>query len=337
MKIKHQTLITLILLLFGMSFTLSACSKNKAIVEIDSTKLTLEDFLYDIYLIEQERDNWNKDYKEILDTDYWDYSYEGITMEQLSKDTIMTRIVMHEILATQAKKEGYALSEIEHANVEEDVDKLLTSLSKEQLKHMNRDVLIKSFSKIALGDKYYMAVIDDYKVNEEAIRSTINPDEYREFITECLYAPTAKVSNQKITPFGEEEIKKAYDKIKDITYLIQGGVDFDKVLGQVDGIIHYERSFIISDNTAEKEYKEAAKELDNGEYSDAISTPFGYYIIHMLDNNSSKRYEQAVQSTIIEEKAAQFMIYYDDLMQEYDININSKYWDSIKLGSIISE
>jgi parvulin-like peptidyl-prolyl isomerase len=181
-----------------------------------------------------------------------------------------------------------------------------------------------------------MAVIDDYEVNEESIRSTINPDEYREFKTECLYVPTAKVSSQKITPFGEEEIEKAYDKIKDITYLIQGGVDFDKVLGQVDGIIHYERSFIISDNTAEKEYKEAAKELDNGEYSDAISTPFGYYIIHMLDNNSSKRYEQAVQSTIIEEKAAQFMIYYDDLMQEYDININSKYWDSIKLGSIIS-
>ena len=50
MKRKHIVLIALLFVLFSIPFSLSACSKNKTIVEIDNTKLTLDDFLYDIYL-----------------------------------------------------------------------------------------------------------------------------------------------------------------------------------------------------------------------------------------------------------------------------------------------
>lgn len=339
MKKKHIVLIVLLLVLFSIPFSLLACSKNKTIVEIDSTKLTLDDFLYDIYLIEQEREIWNNNYKEGLGVDYWDYAYEGITMEQLAKDTIMTRVVLYDILSKQAKKEGYTLNKDELTTTAANVDKLIASMTAEELKEagMDRDILIKVFNKLSLGDKYYMAISDDFETDEEAIKSTIDPDEYREYQTECLYIPTAEISYQEITPYDEDMLDEAYDRIQDIKELTLEGSAFEEILEQVEGSIHYNRSFILSDNTAEAEYKEAAKALDNGDYSDVITTKFGHYIIHMLDNNSSARYEKAIQDAIQDEKTALFKTHYDELLPEYDITINTENWDTLDIGSITTD
>ncbi len=338
MKRKHITIITLLLLIFNISLALVGCGKNNVVVEINNTKLTLDDFLYDIYLIEQERYVWNNKYKEGLGVDYWDYEYEGVAMKQLAKDTIMTRVILYNILSNQAKKEGYALSKDELITIEANVDKLIASMSAKELKGtgMDRDILIKAYNKLSLGDKYYSAVTDGFEIDKEAIQSKISSDEYREYQTECLFIPTAEVSYQSITPYSEEELAKAYGKIREIKELISNGASFDEVLEQIDGAIHYNRSFIRSDKTAKDEYKEAAKELNNGDYSDVTNTQFGHYIIHMLNNNSSARYEKAIEDAIKDEKTSLFGIQYDKLLDDYEITIDSEYWDSIDLGTITS-
>lgn len=339
MRRKHLVYIALLLILLAVSLTLTACKRNRTIVEINKTKLTLDDFLYDIYLIEQERELWNVKYKESLGVDYWDYEINGVSLKQLAKDTIMTRVVLYDILAKQATAEGYTLSSDELAANDKNVDSLIASMSDDELKRtgMNRDMLSKVFNKLSLGDKYYTAITDTYEIDEEAIKSTINPDEYREYQTECLYVPTADVSYQSIKPFDQAGLDEAYDKIQSIRELISQGADFNEVQKQVEGAILYSRSFIPSDTTAEDEYKEAAKELENGAYSDIITTKFGHYIIHMLNNNSPARYEKAIQDAIQAEKTVIFKTYYDELLQDYDIEINTEYWSSLDIGSITNK
>lgn len=339
MKRKNIILITLLLLISILSYSLTACSKNKVIVEIDNAKLTLDDFLYDIYLIEQEREVWNSNYKESLGIDYWDYEFEGTSMIQLSKDTIMTRVILYEILSKQAKKEGHTLTNNELTTLEENVDKLIASMSEAELKEtgMDRDLLLKAYNKLSLGDKYYMAVTEDFEVNEEAIQDSIDSDEYREYKTECLYIPTAEVSYQKVTPFNEDEQEISFDKISTIKELVIDGVEFEEIIEQLEGVTYYERNFILSDITAEEEYKEMASTLNNGDYSDIVTTKFGHYIIHMLDNNSPDRYEMATQNAIQEEKTALFKLHYDEIIKDYEIEINSEYWESIELGTITSK
>lgn len=336
MKRKHASLITLLLIALSLSLTFFACSKNKVIVEIDGNKLTLRDFLYDIYIIEQERERWNSKYKESLGTDYWDYEFDGISMRQLSKNTIITRVVFYELLSQQAQKEGYTLTNNELALEDADVDKLFASMSEDYISKagINRDIIARAHHKIALCNKYYLDIISNYEVNEELIRNSIDSDEYREYITECLYVPTVEVTEQEIIPYKDNKLDDSYDKIQDIKRRIHNGDDFDAIIDQVDGIIHYNRSFTLNDNTAEEEYKEAVGELANDEYSDVVTTKFGYYIIHMLDNASPIRYEEAIEAAIIEEKKARFMTYYDELRKDYKIIINSEYRDLLDLGAI---
>ncbi len=251
----------------------------------------------------------------------------------------MTSVILYEILSDQAKKEGYGLNKDELVAIEADVDKQIASMSEGNLKEtgMNRKVLIDAFNKLALADRYYLAITSNYEVDKDSIQSTIDPEEYREYKTECLYVPTAELRDQNITPFREDDLEKANDKISEIKELIINGSDFDEVLDQVDGATRYERSFILADNTAEEEYKLAAKELNKDEYSDVITTKFGHYIIHMLDNSSSERYEIAIQDAIQKEKTERFRTHYDELLQDYKININSEYWDSLVLESIIQD
>lgn len=339
MKGKYMSYILFIILIISLPLSFSACSRNKTIVNIDRTKLTLDDFLYDIYLIEEERKIWNSKYKEVLSIDYWEYEYEGRTMKQLSKDTIMTKVVMYELLSKEAHKEDYALSKDELADIEADADMLLAAMSEQELTEtgLNRDIIIKTYKKLALGDKFYSDIISDYNVNEELIKSTIDSNEYREYITECLYVATVELSEQKLVPYELKELNYANDMILEAKRLIDNGEDFNTVLEQLNGISHYVRSFILKDNSAEEEYKESAKKLNIGEYSDIITTQFGHYIIHMIDNNSPSRYEKAVEDAILNEKTASFDIYYYDLLEKYDITINTEYWDSLDLGSITSK
>lgn len=338
MKRKSIHFCKLFLFILGFSLVLASCSKANVVVTIDNIKLTMEDFLYDIYLAELEKNTWNETYKETLGIDYWDYEFEGINMESLTKDTIMTRVILYEVLYDQATKISLSLTGEEEDKVEADALNLIQSMTEKQLEDsgLNKDILIKKFRKLSLGDKYYQGIIRDFEVNEQAIKSSIDPIEYREYKTECLYVPTVLASDQSVVPLDEDELTEAYNKILSAKELIQSQTAFSEIPNEIHGLTYYERNFISDDNTAEEEYKDVAMNMENGEYSDIVSTKFGYYIIHMLDNDSSHRLEKAIDNTILEKKMNQFNLYYDELLKEYNISINTDYWDKLELDSIIN-
>lgn len=338
MKRKSIHFCKLFLFILGFSLVLASCSKANVVVTIDDKKLTMEDFLYDIYLAELEKNTWNETYKETLGIDYWDYEFEGINMESLTKDTIMTRVILYEVLYDQATKISLSLTREEEDKAEADALNLIQSMTEKQLEDsgLNKDILIKKFRKLSLGDKYYQVIIRDFEVNEQAIKSSIDPIEYREYKTECLYVPTVLTSYQSIVPLDEDELTEAYNKILNAKELIQSQIAFSEIPNKIHGLTYYERNFIFDDNTAEEEYKDVAMNMENGEYSDIVSTKFGYYIIHMLDNDSSHRLEKAIDNTIQEKKMNQFNLYYDELLKEYNISINTDYWDKLELDSIIN-
>lgn len=338
MKSKHTFLYKLAYLILSLSLILTSCSKTDAIITINNTKLTIEDFLYDIYLVKLERDKWNESYKEVLGIDYWDYEFDGVNMEMLAKDTIMTRVILYDVLSNQAKEEGISLSNEEVDVIESDVDKLIQSITEARLNDsgLNREILINTLTKLTLGDKYYQAVISDFEVDEAAIGNSLDPSEFREYKTECLYVPTTSISNQELINLCEDELSEAYNKIINIRNLTLKDLTFEEILNEIDGVTYYERDFIYSDNTAEDEYKDVAMSLENGEYSDIVTSKFGHYIIHMLDNNSSGRFIKAIDNAILDEKKEEFYIYYDELLKDYEILIDKELWETIDIRSKIN-
>lgn len=336
-KIRQITLIITLLCIFAFSL-LTSCSRevSKAIVTVGDRKLTLDDFIYDIYLLEAEGNSLNDYYYKNLGISYWDFERNGISMREAARDTILTRVIMYEILTDQAKKADFQLTDAELEANKAAVDTFISKTTEESLKkaRLTKELLINAYNKFSLGDKYYLELSKDFNLDKEAITKNISPEEYREYRTECLYVPTVSTENQQITPLSEEEVTAAYSLLTNTLDKVKDGSDFEALGKENDKLTFYQRNFIINDEVPELEYRESAILLENGEYSDIVTTSFGLYIIHMLDNKSNARYEKAKEDAIKAEEKVQFESVYNEIKATYDIKINTDYWDTINIGFV---
>lgn len=338
MKQRKQRIIWSLILVTATALLMQGCSRSEKtpIVTINDKELYMTDFLYDIFVIEKEGNNLEKNYQANLGYSYWDYEYEGTTMREAAKSSVLTRVIMNELLSDQALQHGFTLSERELMKNKKSINALVDDYSEETLNDMGltRDVLNTAYNKNALCEKYYNDLSKDFKINEKSIRDHINKADYREYKTECIYIPTVKTEEQVITSLSEEDIKAAYRIISAALEELEAGAEFDTLLNENDNLNYYSRDFIYGNSSYEKGYQDAAVILKNKSYSDIVATNYGYYIIHMLDNNSMDRYEQAVEDAISNEEAAQFATVYNKIKDQYDITINFKYWDTVTIGSI---
>ena len=338
MKRRKTLAATITLLTIALTVSTIGCSgaKKEPIVTIDDKSIYLEDFLYDIYLIEKDGNQLESYYQTHFGCSYWDYTYQGMTVRESAKNSILASVVMYELLSDQAEKHGLELTEEELNKVSATVNSISTYSAKEGLDQaqLTKDVLDKSCKIHELGDKYRNYLSKDIFIDEKAIRNSIDSAAYREYVTECLFIPTVLYEDGTVSPLSEGEKTSAYQLIQKIHNELLAGSGFDKLLNQYSSVQYDNRSFVYGDANIETEYQEAAKVLGKDDYSSVVATNNGYYIIHMIDNNSTGRFEQAVEDAIDAEEDKQFTALYNKIKESYDITINFDYWDTITIGSI---
>lgn len=334
---KHKQMITYMLLfLQTSSLLLSGCSikDHTPILTINDKKLYQKDFIYDIYLVETEGERMENYIQDTLDVSYWDYEQNGSSMRELAKDSVLSRVVLYEILSDQANQNGISLSQQELSQNQEAISQIMQTVSEEDIKRLGitREIISDSYNKIALGDKYYKELLNGFYVNEDVIHARLNPEDYREYKTECLFLPYTTGEDNKAIFLSNGKSASLKPILSEVLFSSEQGVEFAELLNEDIGFVYMTRDFIYGDSSCEKEYQEAAMQLKNGAYSNLILTEQGYYIIHMLDNHSTQKYEMAVEEAIREEKEKQFEIYYDSLKENYNININFPVWTKIQIG-----
>jgi len=339
--VKKASFTLYILFFLSLSFAaflMTGCSKNreKPIVTVGEKELYLDDFIYDIYLVEKEGNALDENYWDKYGYGYWDFTYGGSTLREMAKNSIMASVVMHEILSQQAEASGLSLSDQETLNCQRAISTLMEEGGEDALvKAGISPVILKDdYLKMALSDKFSKKLSTTFQIEEEIMKSNISKEEYQEYKTECIYVPINSSENQKKPALSEADKNIAFEKINKVKDMVEAGTEVQTLLDEDDGLKYYSRDFIATDPAYEKSYIEAALPLKNGEVSEIIPTDFGYYIIHMLDNNSLDRYKKAVEEAITAEKNRQFDAEYNRIKEQYDITINFKYWDTLTIGDI---
>lgn len=315
---------------------LSGCKapKSPLIATVNEKHLYLKDFYYEIYLIEEEGNRLEDYYQEKLGYSYWDYEYYGITMREAAKSSVITSVVMYEILADQAAQNGIALTQNELITNEDAAKELLNELTDDQKKAygITYKTIKESIDRKALGEKYRSKLIGELPIDEDVIRNNINEEDYREYKTECLFVPVATVKEKNLEALSKDAKTSAYKAISNALLLLKSGSDMEDVQSFDENLKYETRSFIPGDKIYEKAYMTAATKLQNGEFSPVITTEYGYYVIHMLDDDSPDRYNQAVEEAITAAGDSMFAEVYNQIKDQYDITINFENWDVVKIG-----
>ena len=339
---RIMSLLLVIVITVGMTF-ITGCSKKSdpaksLVVTVGDNEIYLNEMMYYIFYVESTGAQYDAAYQQYTGQSYWDMEVtDGVTMREQAKQYVMDMAEMYEILYDKAVKAGLTLTDDEKTQAGNNADQILKNISKDQLKltGFTKDTLTKIQEKVIVGGKYYQKIIDDAKLDYDGIKATIKKEDYRQYNTEYLFTPTKKLdANQKSVDLSEEEKAAAKSSLTAALEKVKSGEEFSKIVEGNDKLSTNTLNFTANDTTAaEQAYKDAAMKLADDAYTqDIVETDTGYYIIKMVNSNSTEAYDKAVNDATSKAEQDAFNAEYDKIKKDYKITINTEVWDPIVMG-----
>lgn len=268
--------------------------------------------------------NTKNQYEAVFGSEIWETSYEGETLEDNVKETVLARIARVKALNLLAKEHGLALSEEERANAEKAAALYYASLNdtERELLGVDEALLCTMYEEYALSGDVYEYLIAD--INPE-----ISDDEARTITVQYIMIKTYSLDeNGEPVPYTEQAKKEAYRTAGEALGRAREGEDFTSLIAEYNEDSNFSYSF--GKGTVDADLEEAAFNLGTDEISDIVETANGYYIIKCTsafdrdetDRNKVKIVEQRRKDAFNEE--------YSAFVEGLTKNINQELWDSVR-------
>jgi foldase protein PrsA len=324
-KVSKFVRLMLSMIAVGTALLAVGCGKGKmpgpedTVLTVDDSKVKVDEMMYHVMLAEMQGQLYASFMGEDLES-YWEKKNDdGVAMKDATKKMAMDNAIKYEIFYKLGKENGYTLTEEEKETSSSkalDIKKNLPAASLEKL-GLTEDKLIEIQDKIAVATKYYDDYISKLGVDEEAIKETIDPAEYKQYDIQYIYAQ-----------------EDQHDELVALSEKASGTEDLTE-LSKDTGLNSGDLSFLEGADTfgEEDNLEDEIKALEVGEVSSIIQTVKGYYIIKLVDNSSTDKYDDAVKDAVEKATEDAFEPAYEALKKEHHIKIVKKVWDKIELGN----
>ncbi|MBQ9562900.1 MAG: hypothetical protein IJU99_05560 [Lachnospiraceae bacterium] len=335
---KMKRLLAIVLAAVLCASTLTGCSGNPADTRaftVNGTKVMMDEAMYYIYTQENAYSTYEQLYQMMYGFSFWNSTQDGTnSMSTVVKHEIVTMGAWYNILAKQAEEKGFTLSDEDQEQVAKDAQAVYDELTDVQKKKTGLTVesLTKVLTKIKLAGEYYVSVVSAYDIDRDAIRAGVSREDYRQYNIEMLEVTFSEGEDKMM---DEADQKFLIKKIDGYVADAEAGKDLASLLDEDEKQIRYDSmKFIAKDIDSNEMYKVAA-ELENGKVTTYQSSA-SYYLIRMVDNDSSEAYENQVRDQIEAAEAAQFEQEYADLVNKTKISV-SRYYDKLQLGTVTTD
>lgn len=306
---------------------------------INDSNVYLDEVLYRVWESEEENSYYSENFSVQYGESYWDSDIiEGTTVSESLKEELYDNIVRDTLLYQKAAAEGYAITEDEKELYKEEAEKELDAMSSDRKKTIGatEDLLISMKEKKAIVSNYFSDLLDTYEADEEAIRDSYHPEEYKQLDLQTIgFSKYTYAEDGTETEKSKEETQMGLESLQEVANEAKTAEDLNDLLTDDSDTLETEDlSVIPGDSACDEAIVEAALDMESGDTSDIIETDEGYYIVRLLDNSSTDAYEEAVSQAIIQEKYKQFDAYFETLKKDASIQTTDQ-WDSIKVGGTV--
>ncbi len=336
---KAFTITSIILVVLLIAALIFDQVYEPTILTIDGDKYHASDLSYYIYNVEYQYDYYDQMFGG--GGSYWNMSYdeEGTTVRDMAKQEAMDTAIYYEILNSEALAEGYTLTEEEKTTIETNAATMMDGMTAGTIKNgkFTKASLSKALGKTTLVSRYRQDKIDALNIDDEAIKAGISRDEYRQYDIEYLFS-SKKTTDVEGKSVDKTEEEKAATKAALNTYLEKAKTteDWSTLLPEEEKNITYSTdNFIESESSFDEDFEKLIMAMENGEIGEVYETDNGYYVVRMIDNNSSESYDTAVKNAITEAENEGFNQLYDDILAKHDYKINDSALKSLNMGSAI--
>ena len=310
------------------------------LLTVDGEKYSLKDLSYYFYTVEYQYDSYDQMFGG--SGAYWDMTSNettGATMRDAAKETAINTSLYNEVLYNQATNEGYTLTDEEKKTAEDNATKLMDeTLSKEAIAKngFTKGYLTEMLNKTALVDRYHSDKIAALDIDDEAIKAGVNYDEFRQYDVEYLFASTQKTdADGKYVAMNDQEKADALAKLNTYVEKAKTTEDWSKLLPKEEVAVSYKtENFIETDTTFDDEFEAKIMAMENKEIGEVYEAADGYYLVRMINNNSSERYDSEVKSAITAKENEGFQKVYDDILKEHKYKINNTTLKGLTMGNL---
>jgi foldase protein PrsA len=312
---------------------------ESTLLTVDGQKYHLDDLSYYIYNTEYQYDYYDQMFGG--NGSYWNMSSDenGTTMRDIAKQEALDTAVYNEVLHNEAVAEGYTLTEDEKKTIDTNVTTMMENLTEGTIENGNftKASLIESIGKTTLVSRFRQDKIDALDIDDAGITAGISRDEYRQYDIEYLFTSkkTTDAEGKSIDMTDDEKaaalatLNTYYDKAKSTE-------DWSTLLPEDEKIVTYRTdNFVAADTTFDDEFEKQIMAMENGAIGEVHETDTGYYVIRMINNNSSESYDTAVKDAITEAENEGFHKVYDEILAKHEYKINDSALKSLDMGSVI--
>ncbi|MHB8127478.1 MAG: SurA N-terminal domain-containing protein [Mobilitalea sp.] len=312
---------------------------KRALITVDGDKLDLQDLSYYFYTVE----NQYEQYDQMFGGQYWDMSYDettGATMRDAAKQEAIESALYTEILYREAVDEDYALTAEETDTVSTNVDALLggEQLSKAVISKndFTKKYLTDITSKLTLASRYRQEKIDALNIDDEGIKAGFAFEDYKQYDIQTLFISTQTTDAEGTSvAVSADEKTAAFDKINALYESAKTTEDWSTLIPEgEEQLVYKEDQFLESETTFSDEFEAVMMAMENNTISDVYEAENGYYIVRMVNNNSSESYDTAVADAITSAENEGFNTIYQEVIAKHEYSINDTILRSLTMGSI---
>lgn len=307
-----------------------------------SYEITLDWLVYYLAYYEKQAlstQSENSEYFEALygeEYDFWSLpSSDGkTTMAETYKSAAYSSMIYTAIMYFEAVEAGVEAGDSRLVKLESTTQSFLAkyTLAERAKCGMSEECIRENYERIFLVDAYAEYLTENREVDEDAIRESIDKEDYRVYQTDYLYISKSQYDDDlNRVELSEEEVKRRAAAAQAAYEKVLMGDDMVKVRAEYDDIMTYStRDFTRTNISVEQNYIAEAVKLENGEIT-FLETDLGYYVIKMVDNTQYSGYEDAVQEAIDTAKAQDISEVYEEIEKKYEVTPSDAY-ESIRLG-----
>lgn len=261
----------------------------------------------------------------------WTQEYDGKTMEEETKDSIMEQFKKMQIVAAHADDYNVSVSEEEETKIKEAAKKLVEANDEKALKalHISEDSAAALFKSYYLYNKTSEAMVADVDTNvtdEEAAQKKMS---YVEF---SLEGTTDDEGNAvELTEDEKAEIKTKAEAVAGA-----GATGMETAVENTDYTVS-EATFDGESDSLDSAVYEAANKLKAGEISSVIETEDAYYVVRLDSEFDEEATENKKEEIVSERKTEAFNKLYEGWeAEEGAFVLNESAWASIRFKDKIT-
>lgn len=281
----------------------------------------------------------NKDYYKALfgdDVNFWTMqSNNSRSMAEEYKLMVYDTAVYTMILYFEAQDAGMTLSDSRKNAVANTTALFLNKYTWEERARcgMTDEVIAQSYERIFLADQYKEQITANVKVDEDAVRATINKEDYHLYETSYLYISKSMDDESLVAAAGsQEQRKQLMEMCKEEAEKGKSFADIQKE--HADVLTYATRDFTAAIQTSyEPEYINLARDMKIGEYR-LLEFNYGIYLITIDSNTKYYGYDDAVQAAMDEAFAKDANTIFSQIDKDYEIKTTDN-WDKIEMGTVL--